>query len=112
MTATCGGVFAGGGAVTFTVKVAGARPKEPPVLFEVCEALIVADPCADGVTVRARTSPQEPNVTEDGLTVATDELLEEIERTSVLLPVRLQPFLPSPFRGVTYRFVVPFAPPT
>ncbi len=40
---------------------------------------------------------------DEGLTVATDVSLDDMETTSVVLPVRLQPFLPSPFRDTTKR---------
>jgi hypothetical protein len=92
-------VFAGG--ATLTVNAAGARLNAPPVVFEACVALIVADPDPTGVTVKIFVSPQLPNVTEDGLTVATEGSLDASERTSVVLPVRLQPFFPSPFCGAT-----------
>ncbi|OGO58048.1 MAG: hypothetical protein A2V85_02065 [Chloroflexi bacterium RBG_16_72_14] len=49
---------------------------------------------------------------EAGLTVATLVLLELTDTTSVVEPVRLQPFFPSPFWGTTYRPAVPFTPPT
>jgi hypothetical protein len=108
-TVTVGAVFGGG--VTLTVNVAGARLKVPPVLLDVWLALMLAEPVATGVTVRAAVSLQLVNVTEDGLTVATLGLLELTDNTNVVLPVRLQPFLPSPFRGVTASVVVPSAPP-
>src|SRR5687768_16222906 len=109
---TVGAVFAGAGAVTLTAKVAGARLNEPPVLFDVWLTLIVAEPTATGATVSVLTSPQDAKVTELGLTVATAVLLDETDRTSLVLPVRLQPFLPSPFTGVTDSCVVPLAPAT
>ena len=94
------------------MNVAGARLNVPPVLLEVWLTLIVAEPSATGVTVSVLVSPQDVKVTELGLTVATAVLLDETDRPSVVLPVRLQPFLPSPFRGATYSCVVPFAPPS
>ena len=95
-TVTVGGVFGGG--VTLTVNVAGARLNVPPVLLEVWLTLIVAVPWLCGVTVSVLTSPQDAKVTELGLTVAIPALLDETDRPSVVLPVRLQPGLPSPSR--------------
>jgi hypothetical protein len=114
-TDICGGVFAGVGAVTFAVNVTGATSNDPAVVFEVTVALIVAEPAATGVTVT--TGPvadvaQFVKVTLDGLTVATPVSLDEREIVAVVLPVRLQPFLPSSFCGTMYSRVVPFAPPT
>ena len=83
------------------MNVAGARLKVPPVLFDVCDSVTVADPIATGVTVSVGVTPQLVNVIEDGLTVATPALLELTATTRVADPVRLQPFLPSAFRGVT-----------
>jgi len=94
-----GAVFAGVGSVTVTVKVAGATLKVPAVVFEVWVKLMVAVPTPWGVTVRALVSPQLPKVTELGLTVATAALLELTENDAVVLPVKLQPFLPSPLRS-------------
>src|SRR4051794_36052413 len=54
---------------------------------------------------------QPVNVTDEGVTVATDVSPDAIDTTRVVLPVRLHPFLPSPFVGSTYRRVVPSAPP-
>ena len=71
----------------------------------------VDEPAASGETVTVFRSPQDPNVIDEGLIVATDVSLDDTETTSVVLAVRLQPFLPSPFWGTTKRFVVPFAPP-
>src|SRR5450756_1363499 len=100
-TETVGAVFDGAGAVTFTVKVTGARLNVAPVLLLVWEALIVAEPAATGVTVNGFVSPQLVKVTEEGLTVATPVLLELRLRTRVVVvPWKLQPFLPSPFLGV------------
>ena len=79
------------------MNVTGARLNVPPVLFETCVALTVDEPVDTGVTVTVFTSPHEPNVIDEGLTVATDVSLDDMETTSVVLPVRLQPFLPSPF---------------
>ena len=95
-TVTVGAVLAGAGAVTLTVNVAGARSNVPLVLFDVWLTLIVAEPAATGATVSVCVSPQDVKVTELGLTVATAVLLDVTERPSVVLPVRLQPFLPSP----------------
>ena len=94
-TVTDGAVFAGAAAVTLTLNVAGARLNVPPVLFDVWLTLIVAEPAATGATVSVFKSPQDVKVTELGLTVATAVLLDVTDRPSVLLPVRLQPFLPS-----------------
>src|SRR5665811_219647 len=66
---TWGAVFEGAGAVTFTVKVTGARLNVPPVLLLVWEALIVAEPAATGVTVSNCVKLQPVKVTEEGLTV-------------------------------------------
>src|SRR5829696_5580984 len=109
-TVTVGAVFGGG--ETLTVNVAGARLNVAPVSLEVSLKLMVAEPWATGVTVSGTMSPQDPKVTELGLTVATAVSLEATDTTRVLLPVRLQPFLPSSFLGVTASCVVPFAPPT
>ncbi|HET8664241.1 MAG TPA: hypothetical protein VFM08_08000 [Nocardioides sp.] len=99
-------------AVTFTVKVAGARLKLPPELFETRLRLIVVEPAAWGVTVNIRVAPQLSKVTELGLTVATPAFDEFTATTSVVDPVRLHPFLPSRFIGSTLKVVVPFGPPT
>src|SRR6266540_13240 len=107
----CGAVFVED-AATVTVNVAGARLNVPSVVLDVSLMLIVVAPWATGVTVSVFTSPQDANVSEDGLTVATAGLLEATERPSVVEPVRLQPFLPGSFVGSTYRVVAPFAPPT
>ena len=80
-----------------TVKVAGARLKEPAVVLAVWVKLMVAEPALWGVTVRVLTSPQALNVTELGLTVATEVLLELTDAENDVLPVRLHPFLPSLF---------------
>ena len=90
-----------GGGATLTVKLTGARSNVPLVVFETSDALIVAEPCATGVTVTVGRSPHEVNVIDVGLTVATDELLVDSEMPSAVPPVRLQPFLPSPPRGTT-----------
>jgi hypothetical protein len=73
---------------------------------------MVAVPWLCGVTVRSGVALQLVKVADEGLTVATDELLDEIETTRVVEPVRLHPFFPSPFRATTTRFVVPLGPPT
>jgi hypothetical protein len=112
---TCGGVFAGVGVVTFTVNVTGATSNDPAVVFEVSVALIVVEPAATGATVTigpVADVAQFVKVTLDGLTVATSVSLDESEIVAVVLPVRLQPFLPSSFCGTMYSRVVPFAPPT
>jgi hypothetical protein len=113
-TDTCGGVFAGVGAVTFTVNVTGVMLNDPVVVLEVSVALIVAEPAATGVTVT--TGPvddvtQLVKVTLDGFTVATPGSLDESEIVAVVLPVRLQPGLPSPPSGTMYSRVVPLAAP-
>lgn len=54
-----------------------------------------------GVTVRAGLALQLSKVTLLGLTVATAVSLEFTAATSVVEPVRLQPFLPSPFLAIT-----------
>src|SRR5450830_157876 len=109
LTETTGAVFEGG--ATFTVNVAGARLKVPPVSFDVWARLIVAEPAACGVTVSVGVAPQLAKVTVEGLTVATDVSLEDTDTTSVVEPVRLQPCLPSSFRGWTYSCVLPATPP-
>ena len=83
-----------------TVNVTGARLKVAPVLFEVWVALTSRSSLAMGSDGQYR-SPHDVNVTDDGLTVATAVSLDDMERTSVLLPVRLQPCLPSPFVAST-----------
>src|SRR6266511_3095780 len=107
----CGAVFVED-AATVTVNVAGARLNVPSVVLDVSLTLIVVAPCATGVTVSVFISPQDANVSEDGLTVATAGLLDATERARVVEPVRLQPLLPSPFLSTRYKVVVPFAPPT
>ena len=57
-----GGVFAGGGAVTLTVNVAGAKLNVPPVLLDVWLTVIDAEPTPTGVTVRVGVAPQLANV--------------------------------------------------
>ena len=94
-------VSAAAGATTLTTKVAGARLNVPLVLFEVWLTLIVVDPTPCGVTVMVGVSPQLENVIELGETVATPGFVDATETTSVVLPVWLQPFLPSPFVGST-----------
>ena len=71
---TAGGVF--GGATTCTVNDAGARLNDPPVLLETCVRVTVVVPVAPEVIVTVLTSPQLPNVSEAGLTVATDVSLD------------------------------------
>ena len=70
-------------------------------MFDVRPNVTDAVPMPTGVTVRVGVSPQLVNVTDDGLTVATAALELATETVSVVLPVRLQPDLPSPLRGVT-----------
>jgi hypothetical protein len=73
-------------------------------VFPVSVALIVALPALTGVTVRLGPFvefTQLVNVMLEGLTVATDVLLDASEIEAVVLPVKLQPFLPSPFVGST-----------
>src|SRR5665647_954267 len=116
-TEMAGAVFDGAGAVTFTVKVTGARLNVPPVSLKVSEALIVAEPAATGVIVSRCVSLQLVKVTEEGLTVATDVLLDATVRPRVVCPVKLHPDLPSAGSffapvGSTYRVVVPVEPPT
>ena len=107
-----GAVFDGGGEATFTVNVAVVKSNEAPVLFETCATVIVADPTESGVTVSVFVSPHDVKVAVgETLTVATAVLFEETETVSVVDAVRLQPFLPSPFLGVTVSVVVPFGPP-
>jgi hypothetical protein len=103
-------VFAG--AVTFAVKLAGAKLNEPPVVLETSVSEIVALPAATGVTLTVTTSPQLVQVIDAGETMATLELLLLRDVTNVVAPVKLQPFLPSPFLGVTPSSVVPGDPPT
>jgi hypothetical protein len=114
---TVGAVLAGAEPETFTTKVAGAKSKVPPVLLDVCVTVMVAEPTACGVTVRVFMSPHDVKVADVGLTVATVGVSDEMLTPSVVLPVKLQPLLPS--RGVpllpvgfTYNVVVPFGPPT
>jgi hypothetical protein len=57
-------------------------------------------------------SPQPVNVTELGLTVATPGEEDATDTVSVVEPVRLHPFLPSPLAVMTRNVVVPFGPPT
>src|SRR5687767_14122900 len=88
-TAMAGAVF--GGSAAFTMNLACESVTVPPVVFEGCVRLMVADPGATGVTVSFFTSPHAPKVIDYGLTVATAVLLEATETVSVVLPVRLQP---------------------
>jgi len=102
VTETCGAVFAEVAAATLTVNVTELTSNVPLVVLDVTDPLIVADPAATGVTVT--TGPvvevtQLVNVTLDGLTVATLASLDASETVAVVLPVRLQPFFPSPFCG-------------
>jgi hypothetical protein len=102
-----GAVLVGTGAETFTTKVAGARLNVPPLVFVPPVSEMVAVPAPTAVTVRTFVSPQAVNVTVLGETVATEVLFELTEAVNVVLPVRLQPFLPSPFVGSIYSVVVP-----
>ncbi|HEX5072919.1 MAG TPA: hypothetical protein VFW03_06940 [Gemmatimonadaceae bacterium] len=105
-------MFDGVGGATFTMNVAVVKSNEPSVVFETCATVIVADPTESGVTVSVFVSPHDVKVAVgDTLTVATAGLFEETDTVSVVDPVRLQPFLPSPFLGVTVSVVVPFGPP-
>ena len=70
------------------------------------------EPWALGVTVSVWVVPQLSNVTEPGLTVATEGLLELTDADIGCLPVRLQPSLPSPPVTMTLSCVEPLAPPT
>ncbi|GAA3335886.1 hypothetical protein GCM10020358_05930 [Amorphoplanes nipponensis] len=71
------------------------------MVLAVSATLICELPGATGVTVSSLVSAQLLKVTKEGLTVATEVALETTESVSVVLPVRLQPFFPSPFTGVT-----------
>src|SRR5687768_8506440 len=113
-----GAVFGGG--ATFTMKLAVVTSKvvgsglffaPSSVVFAVSVSVMVAEPAIPGVTVRVFTSPHDVNVTEDGETAATPLLLELMEKVTIDDPVRLQPFLPSPFVGTTPSWVVRLEPP-
>ena len=67
------------------------------MVFEACDTETVALPALTGVTVSVGVSPHEVNVTDDGLTVATAVSEDATLSVSTVEPVRLQPFLPSPF---------------
>jgi hypothetical protein len=85
--------------------------KVPPVLLLIWLSVIVEEPALSGMTVTVGTSPQLENVMLAGEAVATEGLLEFTLTTSVVDPVRLQPFLPSPFCVMTRNVVVPLGPP-
>ncbi len=55
-------------------------------------------------------SLQDVNVILDGLTVATAGEEDLTSNSTVVLPVRLHPFLPSPLTGFTNNVVVPTLP--
>jgi hypothetical protein len=81
-----------GGGATLTVNVTGARLNVPAVVFDVSVALTVAVPCAPGVTVTIGPVvevTQLVNVMDDGLTVATDVLLDDSAIEADVAPVRL-----------------------
>jgi hypothetical protein len=80
-TVTRGAVLLGAGAVTLTVKVAGAGLNESPVSLLDWLTLIVVEPTLFGVTVSICAKPQLVKVTEDGLTVATEVSLELTDTT-------------------------------
>jgi hypothetical protein len=67
-------------AITFTLKLAGARLNWPPVSFLTSANETVAEPAPTGLTVRSRTAPHESNVTVPGETVAT-AVSEELTAT-------------------------------
>src|SRR5215218_8733705 len=90
-TTTTGPVFDGGAADTLTVNVAGSRVKVPLVSFDTSLTLIVAVPSPTGEMVNVFGSLQDLNVTDEGLTVATEALFDETVRTRLVCPVILQP---------------------
>ena len=53
-----------GGGATVTVNAAGSKFNAPPVLLDVCEREIVAEPIAWTVTVTVLSAPHESKVTE------------------------------------------------
>jgi hypothetical protein len=121
VTETLGGVLDGGGAETFTVNVAGAKSKVPPLLLETWDTVIVVEPVPSARTVTVLVSLQLVNVAgfcalvRDA--VATAGSLEFTPMTRVVLPVRLQPLFPSLGFGplplaTTLSVVLPSGPPT
>lgn len=107
-----GAPLAGAAAVTFTLKVAGARLMVAPVVFEVWPREMVAHPVPTAVTVRVLASPQLPKVKAEGLTVATvaSVLLAVTESVGFPLPPKSHPCLPSLFCSTTVSVVSPAAP--
>ena len=95
-----GAVLSAGG-LTTTWKVAGASSKVPLVVFAVWVKFTFAVPGIPGVTVSCSTELQLKKLTMEGVTVAALGSLEATVKETCVVPVMLQPFLPSPFAGVT-----------
>src|SRR4051812_13686497 len=108
---TLGGVLAPPGAMTLTLKTAGPKSNNRPVLLEYSLSEIVLEPALSALTLRLGVDPQLSKVMRLGVTVATLASEDATSTTRVVLPVRLQPFLLSPLVGTTARSVDP-EPPT